>query len=180
LVYDVGEIKEKCMKNAKIGLFALSGAEFVVALVLFFVFTIHGKMNVGEGGEALGWIMAVSMTPLLALFVLRCIFLSKKTKPETKMKLAPVYAVSNQLHMPIGAVTLGLLCIHFAMVFDVHDPSYLHFITGYVLIGLLFALAIIGIIAHTNKTPARKYLTLCHQIDVALLIVAFIVHLILK
>jgi|SRR5574344_404513 hypothetical protein len=168
------------MKKAKIGLYALALVEAIVALVLFFLYTIHGKMSVGEGGEALGWILAASMTPLLALFILRCIFLSKKTKPETKMKLAPVYAVANQLHMPIGAMSIGFLLIHFAMVFDVNDPSYVHFVTGYVLIGLLLALASIGIIAHTNKTPARKYLTLCHQIDVALLLITFVIHLILK
>jgi hypothetical protein len=82
--------------------------------------------------------------------------------------------------MPIGSISVALLFLHFVMVFDVTNPSWVHFVTGYILAGLMLALVVFGIVAHNNKTPARKYLTLCHQIDVALLIVTFIVHLILK
>jgi hypothetical protein len=169
------------MKKIQIALYGLAGAIFVTAVVLFFVYTIHDPMQIGEGGEVLGWILGASMIPLFALFVFRCIFLSKKTSPATKTKLAKVYGVSNKIHMPVASVTASLLFLHFAMVFNVHDPSWVHFITGYVMFGLLDLLVAMGLVAHFQKNPvARKSLTVVHQILVACLICAFVVHLILK
>jgi hypothetical protein len=168
------------MKAGKISVFALAGSIFAAAVVLFFVYTIHAPMNVGEGGEAVGWVLAGVMLCLMVIFVLRTIFLSKKTAAATKVKLAAPYRMVNQFHMPLGCLAIALMYLHFTMVFNVADPSWIHFITGYILAGLMAALAVFGFVAHFNKTPARKTLTLCHQIDVVLLIVTFIVHLILK
>ncbi|MCI2068669.1 MAG: hypothetical protein LKJ88_03735 [Bacilli bacterium] len=168
------------MKAIKIALYSLASAIFITAVVLFFVFTIKGPMNVGEGGEALGWIMGGAMVPLLLLFIFRVIFFSKKTKPELKTKLVPYYRVLNQFHMPIGCLAVSLLFVHFAMVFDINDPSWIHFITGYILAGLLAFLSASGLIAYFNKTPSRKTITLIHQLLVATLIVVFILHLVLK
>jgi hypothetical protein len=168
------------MKAAKISVYSLAGAVFVTALVLFFTYTIHAPMNVGEGGEALGWVTAGSMAFLLLLFVLRCIFLSKKTTPETKMKLAPYYKILNQLHGPVGCLALALLSAHFSLVFDLTNPAWRHFVTGYILVGLLLALSGVGLAGVLNKTPSRKTLILVHQILVALILVTFVIHLIFK
>ena len=168
------------MKAAKISIYCLAGAVLITALILFFVYTVHAPMSVGEGGEALGWVTAGSMAFLLLLFLFRCIFFSKKTTPKTKMALAPYYKILNQLHMPVGALVLALLSVHFAMVFDVTNPAWRHFITGYALVGLLLSLSIAGLAGIFNKTPNRKTLIRVHQILVVALIVAFVIHLILK
>jgi hypothetical protein len=168
------------LKPAKIAVYVLDACVFVVAAVLFFLFTIHAKMEVGEGGEALGWITAGSMVFLLLLFAFRLIFLSKKTKPELKAKLTPYYRILNQLHMPVGFLTLSLLTLHFALVFDFSQPTWVHFTTGYIIVGLLLVLSILGIAAKKTKFPAKKILTICHQSAVLLLIVVFIIHLVLK
>lgn len=168
------------MKAVKIAFYSLAGALFVTAVVLFFTFTIKGPMNVGEGGEAFGWIMGGSMVPLLLLFIFRMIFFSKKTKPELKTKLVPYYRFLNQFHMSVGSLAVSLLFVHFAMVFNINDPSWIHFVTGYILAGLLACLSTAGLVAYFNKTPARKTITLVHQILVLILIVVFILHLVLK
>jgi hypothetical protein len=169
------------MKQAKIILFALAGAVFLTAVVLFFVYTVHDPMAIGEGGEALGWVLGASMIPLFCLFVMRRVFLAGKTKPETKKKLAPFYGALNQLHMPIGSLSVALMWLHFVAVFNVHDPSWVHFITGYVLIGLMALLVALGFSGHFQKEmKARKIITWAHVIVVGLLIGTFIVHLILK
>lgn len=172
------------MKAAKISLFALAGAVLVTAWTLFFVYTIHGPMfpttEENKAGAAVGWVMAGFMLCMMLIFVLKTIFMSKKTSPETKKKLAPVYQIMNQFHMPIGLLVIGLLYLHFAMVFDITNASWVHFITGYVMLGLLALIAIGGFVSYFNKTPARKYLTMGHQTMVALTVVMFIIHLILK
>jgi hypothetical protein len=169
------------MKQAKVILFALAGAIFLTAVVLFAVYTIHDPMVIGEGGEALGWVLGASMIPLFCLFVMRRVFLAGKTKPETKKKLAPFYGALNQLHMPIGSLSVALMWLHFVAVFNVHDPSWVHFITGYVLIGLMALLVALGFSGHFQKEmKARKIITWVHVIVVGLLIGTFIVHLILK
>jgi hypothetical protein len=169
------------MKQAKVILYALAAAVFLSAVLLFFVYTIHDPMTIGEGGEVLGWVLGGSMVPLFCLFVMRRIFLAKKTKPETKKKLALVYGVLNQLHMPIGSLSVALMWLHFVAVFNIHDPSYIHFVTGYVLIGLMALLVALGFTGHFQKEiKARQILTWCHVGVVAALIVAFIIHLILK
>jgi hypothetical protein len=168
------------MKIAKISILSISGAIAVTALVLFFTFTIHAPMEVGEAGEALGWLTAGSMAFLLLLFAFRCLFLAKRTTPQTKMKLAPYYRVLNQLHLPVGCFALSLLGVHFALVFDIADPFWAHFITGYVLVGLLLALSGVGFAGVFNKTPTRKALIRVHQILVAMILVSFVIHLILK
>lgn len=168
------------MKITKISLFSLAGAILVGAIVVMAMFTFAGKPIGGEVGEVAGWALAISMGVLMTIFVMRLIFKNPKTKPETKQKLQKVYLWMNQLHMSVGAVSLALMYLHFALVFDPANAGWVHFITGYILIGLMAFLAAFGFSAHFNKTPARKYLTLCHQIDVALLVVTFIIHLILK
>lgn len=168
------------MKAAKISIYSLAGSVFVVALILFFLYTVHAPMALGEGGEALGWISAGSMAFLLLLFLFRCIFLAKKTSPKTKMALAPYYKILNQLHMPVGCLALALLSLHFTMVFDVSNPTWRHFITGYVLIALILSLSVVGLFGITNKTPNRKTLILVHQILVAMVLLTFVIHLILK
>jgi hypothetical protein len=168
------------MKIAKISIFSLAAAVFVTAVVLFFVYTIHAPMAVGELGEVLGWLLAACMGIMMLIFVLKMIFMSKKSKPELKAKLAPVYKVANQFHMPVGALAVALLYCHFALVYDIHDPSWIHFITGYILAGLLASIVAFGFVAYFNKTPKRKVFTLIHQILVAVILVVFIIHLILK
>lgn len=168
------------MKAAKISLYSLAGAVFVTALVLFFVLTIHGPVNAGEGGEAVGWVLGGVMVCLALIFIMKTIFLSPKTKPETKKKLMPVYKAMNQFHMPVGLVAVSLLDLHFALVFDVTNPSWVHFVTGYVMAGLLAVAVAFGFVAYFNKTPKRKILTLAHQLTFASLVVVFIIHLILK
>jgi multisubunit Na+/H+ antiporter MnhB subunit len=78
------------MKATKISAYILSGAVFITAVILFFIFTIHAPLNVGKGGEALGWVTAACMAFLLILFVFKTLFLSKKPKPELKARLLPV------------------------------------------------------------------------------------------
>jgi hypothetical protein len=168
------------MKAAKISLLSLASAVLVTAVVLFFVYTIHAPIGVAKLGEVFGWILAGSMGILFITFVLKMIFMNKKTKPETKTKLMPYYMVSNQLHMPLGSLSIALLFLHFVIVFDINDPSYIHFVTGYILAGLLALITTFGFLAYFNKTPKRKTYTLVHQILVAVIIVVFIVHLILK
>jgi hypothetical protein len=168
------------MKAAKYSLFGLAGATFITAVTLFFIYTIHGPMNVGEGGEVVGWILAGLLACMMVIFIIRTIFMAKGTKPATKAKLLPVYQVLNQLHMPIGTVTVALMYLHFAFVFDVHDPSYIHFITGYIMAGLMATLVAMGFVAFFNKTKNRKVLVLVHQLVVVCLLATFIVHLILK
>jgi heme A synthase len=174
------------MKITKIAIYAAALGVFVTALCLFFLDTIHGPMfplGAGEenkAGAALGWVTAGTMVGLLIVFVFKMLFLAKKTKPETKLKLAPAYQWVNGLHRPLGALAIALLCLHFTMVFDVNDPSWVHFITGYVLVGLLLLIAALGFWAYFNKTPSRKKITLAHQIAVAALLVTFLVHLIVK
>jgi|LAHS01.1.fsa_nt_gb hypothetical protein len=169
------------MKQAKVTLFALAGAIFLTAVVLFFVYTIHAPMTLGEGGEALGWVLGASMLPLFCLFVMRRIFLAKKTAPATKKALAPFYGALNQLHMPIGSLSVALMWLHFVAVFDVHDPSYVHFITGYVMIGLMACLVAFGFSGHFQKNiKVRQALTWVHVGLVLSLICAFVVHLILQ
>ncbi|OPZ34399.1 MAG: hypothetical protein BWY98_01087 [Tenericutes bacterium ADurb.BinA155] len=168
------------MKAAKISIFALAGAIFVTAVTLFFVYTIHGPMQIGEGGEALGWVLAGLMACMMLIFIIRTIFRSPKTKPATKAKLLPVYQVMNQLHMPIGTVAVACLYLHFAMVFDINDPSKLHLITGYVMAGLLASIVALGFIGFFDKKPSRKVLVICHQIAVVAILAMFIVHLLVK
>jgi hypothetical protein len=169
------------MKQAKVILYALAAAVFLSAVVLFFIYTIHDPMTIGEGGEALGWVLGASMLPLFCLFVMRRIFFNKKTKPETKKKLVPLYGTLNQLHLPIGSLSVALMWLHFVAVFNIHDPSYIHFITGYVLIGLMALLVALGFSGHFQKDiKARSFLTWCHVGVVVALIATFIVHLILK
>jgi protein-S-isoprenylcysteine O-methyltransferase Ste14 len=169
------------MKQAKVVLYALAGAIFLSAVVLFFIYTIHDPMTIGEGGEVLGWVLGGSMVPLFCLFVMRRIFLNKKTKPETKKKLVPLYGALNQLHLPIGSLSVALMWLHFVAVFNIRDPSYIHFITGYVLIGLMALLVALGFSGHFQKDiKARSFLTWFHVGVVVALIATFIVHLILK
>lgn len=169
------------MKQARIAIYVISALTSVLSIVLFFVYTIHGKMSIGEGGEALGWLTGVSMIVLLLLFIFRCFFLSKKTKAETKTKLLPYYKILNQLHKPVGCLSLGLMLVHFALVFDINDPSYIHFLTGYVLIGLLALIFISGFWTFSAKSKElRKGLVLSHLILVLLLLLTFLLHLILK
>jgi heme A synthase len=84
------------------------------------------------------------------------------------------------MHMPLAFLSLSLLCLHFSLVFDITNPGWTHFITGYVLISLLLCLSVLGFVATKTKIPTRKYLTLAHQLCVVLLLAAFLVHLILK
>jgi hypothetical protein len=168
------------MKAAKYSIFGLAGAIFVTSAVLFFLYTVHGPMQIGEGGEAVGWVLAGLMACMMLIFIIRTIFLSKKTKPETKTKLLPVYKVMNQLHMPIGTVAIATMYLHFAMVFNINDPSKIHLITGYCMAGLLAAIAVMGFIGFFNKTPSRKVLVIVHQILVVLVIAMFVVHLVVK
>lgn len=168
------------MKIAKISIFSFAAALFVTAVVLFFVYTIHAPMAVGELGEVVGWFLAGFMGVMMLIFIIKTIFMSKKTKPETKAKLAPVYRIVNQFHMPVGTVVVALLYLHFALVFDVADPSWIHFVTGYIMAGLLASIVAFGFVAYFNKTPSRKALTRVHQILVAAIIVVFVIHLILK
>ena len=168
------------MKIAKISIFSFAAALFASAVVLFFAFTIHAPMAVGKLGEAVGWVLAGFMAVMMLIFIIKMIFMSKKTKPETKAKLAPVYRIVNQFHMPVGCVVVALQYLHFALVFNVGDPSWIHFITGYVMAGLLASIVTFGFVAYFNKTSSRKALTVVHQILVVAIIAAFIVHLILK
>lgn len=170
------------MKASKIALFVLAGAIFVTAAVLFFLYPFQSNsvLRNSEGGEKVGWTLAGVLLVLMAIFVIRTIVRSPKASSATKQRLLPIYELANQFHMPFGLVAVALMDLHFAFVFDIHDPSSIHFVTGYLMVSLMALTVTFGFIAFFNKTPKRKILTLVHQIIVVSLFLLFFVHIFVR
>jgi len=170
------------MKAIKIAIFALAGLIFASALALFFIYTLPANpvLRNSQGGESIGWALAGVLLIMMFIFVIRTLFHSPRTSSSTKNKILPVYQLINQFHMPIGTVAVALMYLHFAFVFNVNDPSSIHFVTGYFMAGLMASVVALGFLAFFNKSPKRKLFTSIHQILVLALFILFFVHIFVR
>jgi len=146
----------------------------VVAVVLFFMYSIKSDGYFGDLGETTGTLLGISLSLEMALF-LGVYSIKKKLIPQSiKKYVVLVIKYLRFYHRAIGAFAVGILLLHYAFTFSLKNLFSFHRMTGYTTSLLVVTVIAIGLLLKINTKSMYKL----HYTIAFIAIIPFLLHII--
>ena len=145
----------------------------VVAVILFFMYSIQSEGYFGELGEITGTLLGISLGLEMALF-LGVYSMKKKLIPQSiKKYVVLVMKYLRFYHRAIGAFAVGILLLHYTFTFSLTNLFSFHRITGYITSLLVVTVIVVGLLLKMNTKSMYKL----HYTIAFIAIIPFLLHI---